>query len=210
MAEGLLFVLSQPRPGDEPEFHAWYDEEHAPRRLTVPGVRTADRYRAADGERPDWLALYDLDLAALDSPAYRALAGDRSPRERAVMARLKTLDRRVYELTGDHGAPGDGPAPVVVVRALSVPASAEADLDAWYTTEHIPALHAIPGWYRTRRYRLREGEGCAHLALHEISGTDLFAAPEYRVATTTAWRDRVMSAVTAAERRVFAHHRSFA
>ena len=210
MAEGLLFVLSQPRPGDEPGFHAWYDEEHAPLRLTVPGIHTAERYRAADDARPEWLALYDLDLAALDSPAYRALSRNRSPRERDVMSRLETLDRRVYELTGDHGAPGDGPARVIVVRALSVPASAEADLDAWYTTEHVPALHAIPGWHRTRRYRLREGDGCAHLAVHEISGTDLFATPEYRAATTTVWRDRVMSVVTAAERRVFTHHRSYA
>lgn len=213
MAEGLLFVLSQPRSGDEPDFHSWYDEEHAPLRLTVPGIRTADRYRAADDTRPEWLALYDLDLDALATPAYRALGEQRSPRERAVMARLETLDRRVYELLGTHDASAPGgaePAPVVVARSLTVSAGAEADLDAWYTTEHIPALLAVPGWRRVRRYRLREGDGPAYLALHEISGTDLFATPEYRAATNTPWRDRVMSTVTASERRVFAHHRSFA
>lgn len=209
MAEGLLFVLAQPRPGDEPDFHAWYDEEHAPLRLTVPGIRTADRYRATDDSRPDWLALYDLDTAALATPAYRALSERRSAREAEMMSRLETLDRRVYELLGDHGAPGAGPAPVVVARGLTVPESAEADLDAWYTGEHIPALHAIPGWHRTRRYRLAEGPGPAYLALHEISGTELFATPEYRAATSTPWRDRVMATVAVSERRVFAHHRSF-
>ena len=210
MADGLLYVLSQPRPGDEPAFHSWYDEEHAPLRLTVPGIRTADRYRAADDTRPEWLALYDLDVDALATPAYRRLNDERSDRERTVMGRLETLDRRVYELLGDHGAAGDGPAPVVVARGLTVPESAAADLDAWYTGEHIPALHAIPGWRRTRRYRLVEGAGPAYLTLHEISGTDLFGTPEYRAATDTPWRDRVMATVTASERRVFAHHRSFA
>lgn len=210
MAEGLLFVLSQPRAGDEPEFHSWYDEEHAPLRLTVPGIRTADRYRAADDTRPEWLALYDLDLEALATPAYQALSDDRSDRERAVMARLETLDRRVYELLGDHGAPGPGPAPVMVARGLTVPEAAEADLEAWYVTEHVPALLAVPGWRRIRRYRLVEGAGAAYLALHEITGTDLFGTPEYRAATGTPWRDRVMATATVNERRVFAHHRSFA
>lgn len=210
MAEGLLYVLSQPQPGDEPEFHAWYDEEHAPLRLTVPGIRTADRYVAADDARPEWLALYDLDVDALTTPAYQRLNDERSARESAVMGRLETLDRRVYELLGDHGTAGDGPAPLVVARGLTVPESAAADLDDWYTTEHIPALHAIPGWRRTRRFRLVEGTGAAYLALHEISGTDLFGTPGYRAATTTPWRDRVMATVTASERRIFTHHRSFA
>lgn len=209
MAEGLLYVLSQPRSGDEPEFHAWYDEEHAPARLTVPGIRTADRYVAADDARPEWLALYDLDVDALKTPAYQRLNDERSDRERTVMGRLETLDRRVYELLGDHGTAGDGPAAVIVARGLTVPESAAADLDAWYTTEHIPALHAIPGWHRTRRYRLVEGSGAAYLALHEISGTDLFDTPAYRAATGTPWRDRVMATVTTSERRIFTHHRSF-
>lgn len=210
MADGLMFVLSQPRPGDEPEFHSWYDDEHAPARLTVPGIRTAERYAASDDARPDWLALYELDLDALATPEYRSLNANRSEREARVMGRLETLDRRVYELIGDYGTAGDGPAPVVMARGMTVPKSAAADLDAWYTDEHIPALRAVPGWGRIRRYRLVEGTGPAHMAIHEISGTDVFGKEEYHAAVSTPWRDRVVASAVVSERRVFTHHRSFA
>ena len=210
MAEGLMFVLSQPRPGEEQEFHSWYDDEHAPARLTVPGIRTAERYAATDDARPDWLALYETDLDALATPAYRKLSTDRSEREARVMGRLETLDRRVYELIDDHGAPGNGPAPVVMARGMTVPRPAMADLDAWYLEEHIPLLSAVAGWGRIRRYRLVEGAGTAHMAIHEISGMDVFGTEEYRAAITTPWRDRVVASAVASERRVFAHHRSFA
>lgn len=209
MAEGLMFVLSQPRPGDEAEFHSWYDDEHAPARLTVPGIRTAERYAGTDDARPDWLALYELDLDALATPEYRALNTDRSERETKVMGRLETLDRRVYELMGEYGT-GSGPDRLLMVRAFTVPRPAVPDLDAWYAEEHIAALQAVPGWGRIRRYRLLEGAGAEYLALHEISGTEIFDTEEYRAAVTTPWRDRVVASAVVAERRLFTHHRSFA
>ena len=61
MSAGLFYVYTEPGTLDEAEFHDWYDHEHGPARLTVPGFRTAMRYRALDGERPSWLALYELD-----------------------------------------------------------------------------------------------------------------------------------------------------
>jgi hypothetical protein len=207
MPEGLLFVLSEPRPGDEAEFHDWYDTEHAPARLALPGVHSAHRHRAADGREPTWLAWYDLDLAVLDDPRYRALRDRRSARETAVMSRLVALDRRVYELLDEHGPPPPGPA-VLVATSLSVRAGAEPDLHRWYLEEHIPLLHRVPGWHRTRRYRLIDGAAPAFLALHEISGTGLFDTGAYRAAIDTPWRDQITRLVTARERRVFAGARN--
>lgn len=205
MADGLLYVLAEPGAVDEAEFHDWYDGEHAPARLAVPGIRTGYRYRALDGVRPSWLAWYELDLRALASPAYRA-ARRRSPRERSIVDRLATLDRRVYELTGEYGqrGPDVGPAPVVVSVGLS--SNDEPELDRWYREEHVPLLLDVPGWHRIRRYRRVVGAGPDVLAWHEISGVALFDAPRYRTATSTPWRDRVMATVTARERRVFGYH----
>jgi hypothetical protein len=200
MTEGLLFVLAEPGRVGEDEFHDWYDNEHAPARLSVPGVRSGYRYRALDGQRPTWLAWYELDLTALDSPEYRAVR-ERGPREQKVVERLATLDRRVYAQIDDQGEPTTEP-PVVVAVALST--RDEDGLDAWYRDEHIPLLHTMPGWRRTRRYRRVDGPG--FLAFHEIDSIDLFDEPAYREATTTPWRARVMAEVTARERRVFAHH----
>ena len=202
MTEGLLFVFTEPGQVGEDEFHDWYDHEHAPARLSVPGIRTGYRYHALDGQRPSWLAWYELDLAALASPEYRT-ARERSPREQSVVERLDELDRRVYEQIDDQGETTTG-APVVVSVALST--RDEAGLDTWYREEHVPLLHAMPGWRRTRRYRLAEGSGPGLLAFHEIDHVDLFDEPAYRAATGTPWRARVMREVTARERRVFGYH----
>ena len=59
---------------DETEFHDWYDHEHGPARLTVPGLGPAYRYRALDELKPEWLALYELDRPdVIGSPEYKAL-----------------------------------------------------------------------------------------------------------------------------------------
>ncbi|TYK46886.1 DUF4286 family protein [Actinomadura decatromicini] len=219
MTEGLLYVLSQPRDGDEDGFHDWYDTEHGPARLALPGVRQGHRYRATDGAAPSWLAWYDLDLDVLQTPEYRALRDRRSARESAVMAALESLDRRVYELLDDHlpddhlpddhGAPAAAPPPLLLARAITVPPRDEAAFHSWYAEEHVPALHALPGWRRTRRYVLRDGDAPRFLALHEIDDPAVFATDAYRAATDTPWRAQVMRTVTAEERRTFAYHNSF-
>lgn len=56
MTEGLLFVLSEPGTVPEAEVHDWYDNEHAPAWLTVPGINAGVQYRASDGRKPTWLA----------------------------------------------------------------------------------------------------------------------------------------------------------
>lgn len=50
------------------EYNAWYDEEHLPRLVTVPGVVRARRYKAEAGS-PRYLTAYDLnDRDAFSSP----------------------------------------------------------------------------------------------------------------------------------------------
>jgi hypothetical protein len=211
VTEGLLYVLSQPRDGDEDEFHDWYDTEHGPARLALPGVHRGHRYRAVDGAAPSWLAWYDLDLDVLHTPEYRALRERRSARETAVMSALETLDRRVYELlddrfAGGHAPPAATPPPILLARAMTVRPGHEDGFDSWYAEEHIPALHALPGWRRTRRFALVDGQAPRFLALHEIDDPGVFSTDAYRAATNTPWRTKVMSTLTAEERRTFAYH----
>lgn len=208
MARGLLFVLSDPGSVDEALFHDWYDNEHAPARAALDGIHDGQRLRALDGERPPWLATYDLDLEVLDSPEYRALAELSSDRERSIMAELATLDRRVYELIDDHGGGTEQPA-VVLASSLTVAPADEAALTAWLLEDHIPLLHEIPGWLRTRRYRLVEGSAPTVLALHELADPEPLETDAYRAATSTSRRAAVMATALERERRVFAHHRRF-
>jgi hypothetical protein len=216
MASGLLYVYSEPGPVPEAEYTDWYDNEHVPSRLTVPGISNARRFRAADGRVPTWLATYDLAPGTLDSPEYKALAENASAREKSIMSSLGTLDRRVYEVLDTAGAawaPGDpdpaGPPPVLLAVGLSVPPSLDADLAAWYADEHIPMLLAVPGWGSIRRYRLTEGTAPTYLALHDLASLAVFDDPAYQAAVTTPWRNRIMDSATAVERRVFSLYRAW-
>ena len=206
MAAGLFYVYTEPGSVDEAEFHDWYDHEHGPARLTVPGIEAAYRYRALDGEKPPWLALYELDRPdVIDSPEYKALGANASDRDRSVGAGLATLDRRVYEQISEDGSAGR-PAPVILAVAMSVPEDSEDDVAAWYTEEHIPMLLTVPGWRRIRRFRLTralDAPGPGFLSVHELAGPEVLEDPGYRAAVSTPWRDRVVASALRRERRVF-------
>ena len=219
MADGLLFVYSDPGPVPAAEFNDWYNNEHGPARLTVPGITSGFRFHALDDVAPPWLAYYEFWPGTLDGPEYRALADNASAREKSIMSSLATLDRRVYELISDDSAPGgdtepgeadalDGP-PAVLAVSLSVPPSAEGDLAAWYADEHIPALLKVPGWRRVRRYRLLEGGAPTYLALSEVESAAVFEEPAFQATMATPWRSRVAESVTQRERRLFGFHKSF-
>jgi hypothetical protein len=210
MAAGLFYVYTEPGSVDEAEFHDWYDHEHGPARLTVPGISRAYRYQALDGQVPPWLALYELDGPdVIDSPEYKALGANASDRDKAVGAGLGTLDRRVYEQISEDGTAAGGPAPVILAVAMSVPEGSEDDLAAWYTEEHIPMLLKVPGWRRIRRFRLTrtlDGPGPGEpgfLSVHELAGPEVLEDPGYRAAVSTPWRDRVVASALRRERRVF-------
>ena len=233
MAAGLLYVYTDPGPDgpvSEAEYHDWYDHEHGPGRMTVPGFTGACRYQAIDGLQPPWLALYETaSLDVLDGPEYKALIAAGSAREKFIMTNLAVLDRRIYEQVSedvpagagapDGGAPGGwapgGWAPAILSVANTVPPQTEDDMAAWYRDEHIPMLLEVPGWRRIRRYRLTGGSGGPGwsapdwLSLHELAGPEVLEEPAYRAAVSTPWRDRIVASALRRERRVFGFRNAF-
>ena len=117
---GFLLVTMQPPPAFEEEFNAWYDSEHIPERLAVPGILTARRYVCAGGH-PKYLAMYDLEShAVMTSPAYLAVGYENaSPWTKRVTSRV-----RPWRSTGDQIFPGDrltrGGAAVLLLRFRAV------------------------------------------------------------------------------------------
>ena len=61
---GLLMVFCDVPADKEADFNKWYNEEHLPDLLTVPGVLSAARYEAAKSG-PKHLAVYELETAAV-------------------------------------------------------------------------------------------------------------------------------------------------
>ena len=115
--KGFLLVFMHPPMAFEEEFNAWYDTEHIPERLSVPGVLTGLRYMNVQGGTPRYLAMYDLEHASvMDSPAYLRVAHDNSsPWTKRVTARA-----RVQRFAGEQAYPGHvvtgRPARVMVLR----------------------------------------------------------------------------------------------
>lgn len=66
MPRHILVVQSDPLEGQHDEFNEWYDAEHLPAVLDVPGFVSARRFRAAPsvhGEEPahEYLAIYEIE-----------------------------------------------------------------------------------------------------------------------------------------------------
>ena len=91
---GLLVVRVDVRPEDEAELNRWYDTEHVPERLAMPGFRSATRYGSA--ERPGrYLAVYELDHPTVATgPEY--MAQPQSAWATDVMARWTSWERSVW------------------------------------------------------------------------------------------------------------------
>jgi hypothetical protein len=128
--KGFLLVLMQPPPTLEDEFNAWYDTEHVPERLAVPGFETALRYVCISGA-PRYLAVYDMTHPdVLASEAYLRVSFERSsPWTKRVTSRVK-----VYRSAGRQVYPGNAitsAAPrALLLRFRNVPRSAESTIVA--------------------------------------------------------------------------------
>ena len=104
----LLVVLSDIRPELEPDFVRWYDEEHLPQRLAVPGFIRAARYEAGpavysaslampEAPPPKHLAVYEMEgPEVLESEPYRQLIANPSEWTRRVRSTFDLRLRQSY------------------------------------------------------------------------------------------------------------------
>src|SRR5215469_8271679 len=108
MAKGILIAAMEFSKVAEDEFHDWYDTEHVPERLRVPGFIDASRWIGIANPKQS-VALYDLDtVGVLHSPAYQAVGGaNGTPWTKRVTSRVQMLLR----LEGEQVKPGDALAP---------------------------------------------------------------------------------------------------
>jgi hypothetical protein len=108
MAKGVLIAAMDFANVDNGEFNDWYDTEHLPQRLALPGFLSGSRWVCIDGW-PRWLALYDLaSSAAVHSDAYLGVSGAHStPWSRRILPR--TVGRSRITAVALDGEPGAAP-----------------------------------------------------------------------------------------------------
>jgi hypothetical protein len=191
MAKGLLLAAMNFSDVAEDEFHDWYDTEHVPERLAVPGFINADRWIGIDNPKVS-VATYDLDeVGVLHSPPYLAVGGTNgSPWTKRVTGRVNMIMR----LEGDQILPGPALAPrgasELLVIAMNVGTEIEPEFNAWYNEEHLPQLGSVPGVLMARRYR---GAGAIqrYLAMYHFAEHGVRDGAAWKKAANTPWTEKM-------------------
>lgn len=206
----------------------WYDNEHAPARMNVPGFSTALRYKTTDSKPPSWLAIYDTTSPdVLQSDAYKALNTNASSNDKSIVSRLTTLSRRVYSrfvtVENPNISASTLPAKYVLVVGIE-PATPEKEeeLNKWYRDEHLTLLSKVPGFIRARRYKLVSNVELAgkadpnspaavfpYVTLYDMETDTYSSTPEFKDALSTPWTVKVLGEVASAEFRLFVIHKNF-
>jgi hypothetical protein len=191
----ILYSNMTPPPALEEEFNRWYDEEHIPLRMGVPGFRSAQRYK--ERGTSNYLVVYELDSpGVLDTAAYRAVKNHPSERTRQMLAAVSGFTRYLGESIferrrEDAGALVD--APVMFSVWFNPPPERVEEFDAWYNQEHIPLLLEHRDWLGSRRFRITGGEPdpWSRLVLHYLADARALESDVFQRARTTPWRGRL-------------------
>lgn len=193
MPKGLLFMAFDFSTARADEFHDWYDHEHVPERLRVPGFLNAERW--IDDTNPNiHVATYDLEtVGVLQTPAYRAVGGEN---QSVWTKRVTAMCGRIMRFEGEQLVPGDAVAApgagALLVASMNIDPAAEAEFTEWYNTEHLPGLAAVPGVLSARRYRATDTESDRrYLALYHLRDGAVSRSEAWAAAANTPWSERM-------------------
>ncbi len=119
MTGGALLIVNDVDEGADEEVNRWYQEEHLPNRLAIPGFRRARRYRAIDGQ-PAYIAFYECgSVDVLKSRSYVDRVLDPTPWTRRVLPRFRNVMRAACRLTLSVGAGIGGSAVLVMCKPMA-------------------------------------------------------------------------------------------
>lgn len=113
-APGVLLVLHDVAPdADEDEFNRWYQQQHLPERLAVPGFHTAKRYRAVDAQAA-YMAVYECaSIGVFTSKAYLERLANPTDWTRKIMPGFRNMLRSTCRETWSSGR-GTGGGSIIV------------------------------------------------------------------------------------------------
>lgn len=192
----ILWVMLDVDPDDEHELYRWYDEEHIPIRMDLPGwLRTRRFLRAgepalvgADTGRKH-LTIYEVESTeAFLSPEYAAQYVQKTPWSEKVVPTQRNVMRSYYREVGDVGLPAETDATGAAVVVM-FDSDAEAETVAtWFDDRYRSAVGALPAVRRVRHYTCTEvpwpggkwmqpEAGRQHLLVHELDDPSVLAAP---------------------------------
>jgi hypothetical protein len=107
---GLLCVMNDIAPAcDRRDYEAWYQQDHVPDRLGIPGFLSARRYRRLNGPRAEFLTFYETALPeVLCSAPYLKRLAEPTDWTARIMAHFRTMSRSLCRVILDDGQAGAG------------------------------------------------------------------------------------------------------
>ncbi len=178
---GLLVIWTDVAPEYEAEFNEWYDREHVPQLLTIPGILTGRRYQAVEG-KPKYIAIYEMtDENVWKSDAFRQVRENPTDWSRKMIPQFRNTQRGIFQRIFSFGERPAKQAEFALTVRLNTPADHEQEFNAWYNEDHVPALASVPGVYCARRYVAVEGDP-KYLAIYEMKGAEIVRTPEWEKA----------------------------
>ena len=115
----ILVGMMDVESGREAEFDRWYNEEHLPERLEIPGYVSARRFKLEEGNGVlKYLCIWELeDESPLESDQYKMQRARpskiRDEANKYITQRARGLYKQIYPLEGafeDHS--GSYPEPI--------------------------------------------------------------------------------------------------
>ena len=213
----VIMVKMDPPAKDETEWNNWYHNEHIPNRLAIPGflltrrfvrVGVDPRHFTTQGEAK-YLALYELASAgAQTSEPYRKLKqweGAKPPDSfEAITMKLPTITRGVYEqIYPEKGEYQPPPTRFLLIVGHDVPRNRRKEFNAWYDTDHIPAMLRVPGFITARRFMLARGRFLPipgstvpvpeYLSIYDIENEHTLESDAFMKAKESPWTTWVRS-----------------
>ncbi len=188
----VTLVFNEPQPGQDVEYNRWYDEEHLPDVVAVPGFVSGQRFRRSPAQlrpnvppSPQYLVAFTIvtdDLEAVYAEVRRrARSGETKMSPTVKRGSGMNLTYLVTETVGVAQPAGGQATPFCyqVVLADAQPGQ-EAVLDEWYRAHHAPEIASFPGFTGYRLGTISPVQmmgtppaGQHHLALFGLSAADL-------------------------------------
>ncbi|CAN5442624.1 hypothetical protein BH09PSE5_BH09PSE5_47650 [soil metagenome] len=168
------------------------------------------------GERGLWLVTFPWQddaparlAQAGDVRVFRSLDGllgrayinaDKAPTSLPAEARVVKL-RRTLDVAG---ASAGSDAPFHYVVSTDVLPEWAGEMNAWYDTEHLPGLAAVPGTVRAQRHEVEDlKESPRYHASYDLATHAAFNSEPWLAVRATEWSSRVRPAFRNTERVMF-------
>ena len=184
----FVLVFNGAVAGQEQEYNRWYDQEHAPDVVSIPGFVSAQRFmrspvqmRPDAGDSPAYVVLYHIrtrDLASVYAEVNRR-AGNGQTRMSKALARGGGMNLTFVGTDATRTRAIDPSRLYLHIVMADSDAGQERSFDRWYARHHAPDMAKLPGFssYELGAFAttqmVPDARAPRHVALFRIDTSDL-------------------------------------